>query len=93
MKNKSLLTIGIICLTIFIGVAAYLWYLYFNEYEGKVISETEGLEFLHGVEFENSGPIYYVNASVDDTDSVIPKYYFRVKNNAAKDFDYYLYHF
>ena len=81
MKNKTLLTIGVICLTIFIGIAAYLWYLYFNEYEGKLVAENEGLEFLRGVEFENSGAIYYVDASVGDDDSIIPKYYFRVKNN------------
>ena len=91
MKNKSLLTIGVICLIIFICISAYLWYLYFHDYEGKVIAENEGFEFMRSVEFENSGPIYYVNASVDDTDSVIPKYYFRIKNNANKNYEYNLY--
>ena len=88
MKNKSIFTIGLICLLIFIGIASYLWYLYFNEYEGRVVASTEGLEFYRGVEFVNSGPINYVNAKVDDDDSIIPKYYFRVKNNAEKDFSY-----
>ncbi len=91
LKNKSLLTIGVICLVIFIGISAYLWYLYFQDYEGKVIAQDEGLEFMRSVEFENSGPIYYVNASVDDDDKVIPKYYFRVKNSAKKDYEYNLY--
>ena len=91
MKNKTFYTIGVICLVVFIGIAAYLWYLYFHEYEGKLLAENEGLEFMRGVEFENSGPIYYVDAKVEDTDDVIPKYYFRVKNNAEKDFQYYLY--
>ena len=91
MKNKTLLTIGVICLTVFIGIAAYLWYLYFNEYEGKLIGEDSKLEFMRNVEFENSGPIYYVNASIEDTDDVIPKYYFRVKNSSKKDYEYVLY--
>lgn len=91
MKNKTLLTIGVICLTVFIGIAAYLWYLYFNEYEGRIIAENQGLEFMRSVQFENSGPIYYVNATVEDTDDIIPKYYFRVKNDSNKDFEYILY--
>ena len=91
MKNKTILTLGVICLTIFIGISAYLWYLYFHEYEGKLIAEDASLEFIRNVQFENSGPIYYVNASVDDSDSVIPKYYFKVKNSSTKDFNYNVY--
>ncbi len=91
LKNKSIFTIGIICLILFVGIASYLWYLYFNDYEGKLIAENEGLEFMRAVEFENSGPIYYINADVLDPDNVIPKYYFRVKNNSKKDYEYYLY--
>lgn len=91
LKNKSIFTIGVICLVFFIGIAAYLWYLYFKEYEGKIIAENDGLAFMRAVEFENSGPIYYINADVLDPDNVIPKYYFRVKNSSDKDYEYYLY--
>ena len=91
MKNKRFYTVGVICLIAFIGIASYLWYLYFNEYEDRIVAQNKGLEFMRGVKFENSGPIYYVNASTSDTDDVIPKYYFRVENNTNKDYDYYLY--
>ncbi len=90
MKSKIVCTIGMICLIIFIGIASYLWYIYFGEYENKLIAENKGLEFIRGVEFINSGPIDYVNASILDTDEIIPTYHFRVKNNANKDFDYVL---
>ena len=62
--------------------------MYFHEYEGKIIAENEGLEFMRSVEFDNSGPIYYINATIGDDDSIIPKYYFRVKNNSKKDYEY-----
>ena len=63
MKNKSVFVFGMISLVIFIGIAAYLWYLYFHNYEGRLIAENESFAFMRGVEFVNSGPIDYVNAN------------------------------
>ena len=88
MKNKVIFIVGTICLVIVMAIASYLWYIYFGEYENKIIAENKGLEFIRGVELINSGSINYVNATVLDTEEVIPTYYFRVKNNADKDFNY-----
>ena len=74
MKNKNIFVFGMIGLIIFIGIASYLWYLYFHEYEGKLIAQNEDLAFMRGVEFVNSGPIDYVNAKTEDDDSIIPIY-------------------
>ncbi len=90
MKNKKIFTIGIVCLTIFIIIASYLWYLYFNEYEGHLLSQNENTVFLRGVELVNSGSIDYINALPGDSPSIIPTYYFRVKNNSNKNYDYVL---
>lgn len=88
MKNKSFLTIAIISLVIFMGTASYLWYEYFHEYEDKLVASNPKLEFSHGVELNNTGNIDYVNAKEEDNDSIIPVYYFSVKNKTNKDFDY-----
>ena len=88
MKNKSVFVFGMISLVIFMGIAAYLWYLYFHNYEGRLIAENESFAFMRGVEFVNSGPIDYVNAKSTDDESMIPTYYFRVKNNSDQDFKY-----
>ena len=88
MKNKNVFIFGMIGLVIFMGIAAYLWYLYFHEYEGRLINENDEFAFMRGVEFVNSGPIDYVNAKTTDDDSVIPTYYFRIKNNSENNFDY-----
>ena len=88
MKNKKVLDIAVLCLIIFIGIASYLWYLYFNEYEGRLINENPKMEFIRGVELINTGSINYVNATVDDVDSIIPTYYFSVKNKSNKDYNY-----
>lgn len=91
MKNKVVFSIGMICLVVFIGIASYLWYIYFGEYEKKLIAENKGLEFIRNVEFINSGSIDYVNATTEDEQDIIPVYHFRVKNNSNKDFEYELY--
>ena len=39
MKSKNIITIGIFSLVIFMGIAAYLWYLYFHEYESKLLAQ------------------------------------------------------
>ena len=88
MKNKKIFTVAIICLIIFMGIAAYLWYIYFHDYEKKLIDENCKSEFVNLVELKNTGNVNYVNADVDDSDSVVPVYYFSVINNSEKDFEY-----
>ena len=88
MKNKGVLTIAVICLIIFIGIASYLWYLYFHEYEGKLIEANPAMQFIKQVELVNSKGIDYINASALDDDSIIPTYYFSVKNHSNKDYNY-----
>ena len=88
MKNKGAFTIAIISLVIFMGIASYLWYLYFHEYEQKVIAENSVLEFIRDVELVNTGSINYVNANVLDSDTMVPTYYFSVKNKANVDHNY-----
>ena len=46
------------------------------------------MEFIRGVELVNTGGINYINAEPQDDDSIIPIYYFSVKNKTDKDFDY-----
>lgn len=70
------------------GIASYLWYLYFHDYEGALISLNPNMEFLRGVELVNTGNINYVNAKTEDSDSIIPIYYFSVKSKSTKDFNY-----
>ncbi len=88
MKNKSTLNIALFSLIIFILIASYLWYLYFKDYEKRIIAENPENIFIRGVELINTGGIDYVNAKVEDEDSIIPTYYFSVKNNIDEDFKY-----
>ena len=88
MKNKGVFTIAIVSLVLFMGIASYLWYLYFHDYENALISENPKMEFLKGVELVNTGNIDYVNAKTEDNDSIIPIYYFSVKSKSNKDFNY-----
>ena len=88
MKNRSVFTVAIICLVIFMGIATYLWYLYFHDYEGRVINENPKMEFIRGIELVNTGNIDYINAKPEDNDSIIPIYYFSVKSKSQKDFNY-----
>ncbi len=88
MKNKNVLTIAIICLFIFVGIASYLWYVYFHEYERTLIDASPAMKFIKGVELINSGNINYINAKSYDDDSVIPVYYFSVRNHSDKDYNY-----
>ena len=88
MKNKGVLTIAMVSLFVFTGIASYLWYLYFHEYEGKLIDASPAMRFIKGVELINSGNINYVNAEVDDDENVIPTYYFSVKNHSDKNYNY-----
>ena len=92
MIKKRIFTLGIISLIIFIGLASYLWYLYFKDYENKLLSQDENLTFIRNVEFVNSGAINYINATNNDDDNIIPIYYFRVKNNDdGNSYNYTLY--
>ena len=91
MKNKVFFTIGMISLTIFIVIASYLWFIYFDNKEKEMLSKDKELEFIRGVELINSGSIEYINAKIGDSDEVIPKYYFRIKNNMDKDYQYEVY--
>ncbi len=88
MKNKGVLTIAIISLIIFMGISSYLWYLYFHEYEQRVIAENAVLEFIQDVELVNTGSINYVNANILDSEEMVPTYYFSVKNKSNKDYNY-----
>lgn len=82
VKNKTVFKIAFISICLFIVIAAYFWYLYFDNYEGKVLSKSIRLELV------NSGNIEYVNASPDDPSNIIPTYYFRVKNNLDSSINY-----
>ncbi len=75
MKTKKMFSVGFICLIVVMGVATYLWYLYFHNYEGEVLSKNIRLELI------NNGKTNYINAIPNDDESVIPIYYFRIKNN------------
>lgn len=88
MKNKGVLAVAIFSLFVFIGIASYLWYLYFQDYETTLVNASSAMKFIKGVELINSGNINYVNANVTDDDSVIPTYYFSVKNHSDKDYNY-----
>ena len=88
MKNKSVLTIAVICLFISIAIASYLWYTYFHDYEAKLLDASPAMKFIKGVELINSGSINYVNATTLDNEEVIPTYYFSVKNHSDKDYNY-----
>lgn len=91
MKSKNIIVVGIFSLIIFMGIATYLWYLYFHEYEGKLLAQNTEYDFTRGVELVNSGSTTYLNATNEDDDAIIPTYYFRVKNNMDKDFNYVIY--
>ena len=82
MKTRRLFGVGFICLIIVMGVATYLWYLYFHNYEGEVLSKNVRLELI------NNGKTNYINAMPNDDESVIPIYYFRIKNNVNKSAKY-----
>lgn len=88
MKNKKIFTIAIISLIICIGIAAYLWYLYFHDYEIRLMNENCKTDFANSVKIINTGKINYVNASVEDSDSIVPVYYFSIKNSSKEDFNY-----
>lgn len=88
MKNKGVLTIAIVSLFIFIGISSYLWYIYFHDYEQKLLDASPAMKFVKGVELINSGNINYINANALDDESIIPTYYFSVKNHSDKDYNY-----
>ena len=88
MKNKGIFSIAVFSLIVFIGIASYLWYLFFHEYEGVLLSKNPKMEFLRGVELVNTGNINYINATNKDSDSIAPVYYFSVKNKSNKDYNY-----
>ena len=91
MSEKKVYVVGVISLVIFMIFASILWYLYFNDYEKKLLSQNENTEFTRGVELINSGEVNYLNATNTDDDSLIPTYYFRVKNSTDKNYNYVLY--
>ena len=75
MRRKQLLKVALIVLAVFTIVGGYFWYLYFNNNEGKMISDNVRLQLL------NNGSTDYINAIPNDNENNIPTYYFRVKNN------------
>ena len=91
MKRKNVIIMGIFSLVIFMGIASYLWYLYFNKYEEKLIKQNGIYEFERVVELANSGPTTYLNATNNDTEEIIPTYYFRVENESDQEYEYILY--
>lgn len=89
MKSKKVFTAGIVSLIIFISIATYLWYSYFNNYG---INKNENTSpFFESVELISSKGIDYTNATNNDDDSIIPIYYFQISNKADKPFEYVLY--
>lgn len=88
LKNKNIFTIAIISFVIFIGIATYLWYLYFHDYETKLREENCTPEFYREVALVNTGNINYIDAKTEDSDVLVPVYYFSVKNSANRDYDY-----
>ena len=88
LKNNGIFTIAVFSLIVFIGIASYLWYLFFHEYENVLVKENSNMQFASGVELINTGNINYINATNTDSDSVIPVYYFSVKNKSNKDYNY-----
>ena len=68
MKNKGIFSIAVFSLIVFIGIASYLWYLFFHEYEGVLLSKNPKMEFLRRVELVNTGNINYINATNKDSD-------------------------
>ena len=91
MKHKNVIVVGIFSLIIFMGIASYLWYVYFTKYEEVELAKNEKTEFIKTVELINSGSTTYLNATNIDADETIPVYYFRVKNSSNKNFNYTLY--
>jgi len=82
MKRLLILKIAFVSMIAFTIAGGYFWYLYFDNQEGKMISDNMRLQLL------NNGPVTYINAVKDDLDENIPVYYFRVKNNKDKDISY-----
>ena len=82
MKNKTVFKIAFISLIIFVIIATYFWFLYFNDLEGSTTKEKIRLELI------NNGGINYINAVVNDLEENIPNYYFRVKNNTDDNINY-----
>ena len=55
MANKKIFTIGIFSLALFIGIATYLWYIYFEDYEDKLVANSGGTGSVGSVELINNG--------------------------------------
>ena len=85
MKVKNFFRIGIICILFFVGLLTYFWYLYFRGYEKEFLAKNVRLEII------NNGKTTYFNAIPNDDDSVIPVYYFRVRNNVDVPLSYEIY--
>ena len=82
MKSKGILQIGFVSILVFIGIATYMWYKFFDEGKGPNLVENIAIEFL------NNGGTNYINATTEDPDDIIPVYYFRVKNNTEEKYSY-----
>lgn len=82
MRSKKIFSFGFVCLIVVIVVATYLWYLYFHAYEGDVLVKNIRLEVM------NTGKINYIDATPEDDASIIPIYYFRVKNHVNTSIKY-----
>lgn len=82
MKSKRILQIGFVSVLVFIAIASYVWYKFFDEGKGIRLNEKTAIMFL------NNGGTNYINATTDDPDSIIPVYYFRVKNNTQEKYGY-----
>ena len=82
MKRLLILKVAFISMITFTIVGGYFWYTYFNEREGKTLSNNVRLQLL------NNGPVTYINAVPNDDAGNIPTYYFRVKNNISTDVEY-----
>ena len=84
MKRLLILRIAFISMIAFTIAGGYFWYIYFDQREGKMLSDNVRLQLL------NNGSITYLNAVPKDDDGNIPVYYFRVKNNLNEEASYVL---
>ena len=82
MKRLLILKAAYIFMITFTIIGGYYWYLYFDEREGKGLSDNLRLQLL------NNGPVTYIDAIPNDEESNIPIYYFRVKNNISTPVEY-----
>ena len=95
MKNKILITCGLLMLIIFIFFGTYVWYLYFSNASGSYLvnNNSKYLE-TSGIIFQDNGNNVYdaqAESLKDDNLVSVPSYDFQVTNTKDTSGDYNLY--